>query len=223
MIWQPAAAKKISTLLAGMLAIDEIKLGGSLKTPAELDKYSDVDIEIFLPGDKPVCIKTVLAAVAEEFSPVFGYEIIAHARKDVIRLCLEDGKRFDLLFRYPVDKQPQPEANETDMMVNQFWFMAAMVLAKLGRRDNLIAAHLALEICQIIIVMQMLQRDRQKGTNIHRFGDDEAVPVLDIPPLVGDNRERILAIVFSAAACMDAAAVELGYGQKSEILRGMLI
>jgi len=226
MIWQTGAAEEMSGLLAGMLEIDEIKIGGSLKNPTELDVFSDVDMEIFIAGNTPVNIKEVLAAVSGRFAPVFGYEVISHSRKDVIRLCLENGMRFDLLFRYSCDKEALDRddsfAGKVDAVVNQFWFIAALVLAKLGRRDNLIAAHLALEAWQLVVVVQMLERDNKKGTSIHRFGDGEAVPVLGCSFIPGrpflDYRTagKILGMVYSAAGHMDEALqkLDLGYARK---------
>jgi len=226
-MWQINAAEKMSGLLSDLLDVDEIIIGGSLTTPDELDKYSDADMEIRLAGNTPIDIKALLAAASEEFAPVFGYEVISHSRKDAIRVCFENGMRFDLVFRYPADKkseEPEPAeydsfASKIDTAVNQFWFYASLILAKLGRKDNLIAAHLALEMCQVIIVIQMLQRDNAKCTNIHRFGDGEDVPVirrtpqttgecenislLRRPVLACETADEILSVVFSAAAHMD--------------------
>jgi len=38
-------------------------------------------------------------------------------------------------------------------------------LVKLGRNDNLTAAHLVLEMFQLIIVIQMILRDKETGAN----------------------------------------------------------
>ena len=106
-----------------------------------------------------------------------------------------------------------------------------MVLSKLGRKDYLIAAHLALELCQLVIVTQMMMRDNKKNTNIHRFGDEEDVPVLrsllhlkgsaDLTD--GSAATDILSALFLAAEYMDKVSVELGLGYvvKSDRLREM--
>jgi hypothetical protein len=213
MMWQKDAADKMSSLLSGLYEIDEITIGGSLNNPAQLDKFSDVDMQIFLTHNAQINIKALLAALSKTFAPVFGYEVISHARKDAIRVCLENGMRFDLVFRYPTDKIPQAAddsfAGKIDAVVNQFWFFASIILAKLGRRDNLIAAHMAFEMCQLIIVIQMLERDEAKGTNIHRFGDGEHIAVLhhspkgfNHPTLACETANEILSVLFSAAAHM---------------------
>jgi len=221
----------MSNLLTGLLKIDKIEIGGSLNSPATLDKYSDVDMEIFLSDNTPIDIEAVLAAASKQFAPVFGYEVISHSRKDAIRVCLENGMRFDLIFRYNCDKIPQAEdatlSGKVNAIANQFWFYAAMILVKLGRKDNLIAAHLTLEMCQLIIVIQMLVRDSSKGTNIHRFGDGERVPILHHLPYATKSplldcatANEILALLFLAASQMDEALhkLELGHDGKADKL-----
>jgi len=102
-----------------------------------------------------------------------------------------------------------------------------MVLVKLGRGDNLIAAHLALELCQLTVVVQMLMRDEEKKTNIHRFGGREDVPVLRslIPPanhsdmpgdmpahhsnLPDNSKNEIIRILFHASGHMDIICADI--------------
>ena len=57
--------------------------------------------------------------------------------------------------------------------VNRFWFIQIQALGKLYRKDNLISAHLANANCNEALVMQMIMRDRQYGTNHHRYGYSE--------------------------------------------------
>ena len=210
-LWQIESAEKMQNFISNLYKVDSIQKKGSVLNPKELDMYSDVDMEIFLSDNTAIDIKDFLGAVAKNFSDVFGYEVIAHSRKDAIRMCLVNGQRFDLIFRYPSDKEVRHEENSAtqkiDELKNQFWFMASMVLVKLGRKDNLIAAQLALELCQLIIVIQMLARDEKKGTNIHRFGDDEAVPIFNA--LAGASFD-ISSVLFTAADMLDK--------EKSDIL-----
>jgi len=110
--------------------------------------------------------------------------------------------------------------------VNSFWFASSMVLIKLGRSDYLIAAHLVLELCQIVIVMQMFVRDEEKKTNIHRFGDCEDVPILHSIPLLKsrDNKstqDGILNILFYAAKHMDKISEKFVKYPRAEPLRDL--
>ena len=203
--WQIPASEKLTAFLK---PYGTTSLKGSVTTPSELDIYSDVDIDISTPDNTPIDIKSLITKTAEHFgSKVFGYEAFIYERQDVIRLCLENGYRFDITFNYPSAKEIRPACTPLEAVVNQFWFMAVMVLVKQGRKDNLIAAHLALELCQLIIVIQMLARDEAKGTNIYRFGDDEDVPILRAMAGVSVDTDSLLRL---AVLYMD--------GEKADVL-----
>ena len=221
-----------------------ITFSGSLLDPDTLDIFSDVDITIALPENASTDVYDLIDALSKRFSSVFGYEIHNHDDSDTLRVCFENGWRFDITAIYSRERErererarerarpPQTAENayldKIESIVNQFWFLASMVLVKLGRNDHLIAAHLALELCRLIIVVQMLERDEEKKTDIHRFGGGEDVPV--IHSLVsGDKRpgakadktkNEILGILFHAAEHMDniAAAHIPKYIKRSDIL-----
>jgi len=55
-------------------------------------------------------------------------------------------------------------------MADNFWFKASVVVGKTMRNDLLVALHLALDLARDCLVLQMMRRDREKGTTIHRFG-----------------------------------------------------
>lgn len=85
----------------------------------------------------------------------------------------------DILGYQPKEENfKEPENEAFNNMANSFWFKGVVAIAKISRNDYLIAAHLALEMAQDCIVLQMMLRDREKGTNIHRFGWKENVEVL---------------------------------------------
>jgi len=110
-------------------------------------------------------------------------------------------------------------------VLNKFWFYLSMILVKIGRKDNLIASHLALELYQLLIVVQMLVRDQKKGTNIHRFGDNEDICFMCTPGLLSnisdngsDTAGTVFKLTFSAAMEMDRLVVDYGlnYPGKSD-------
>ena len=216
-LWQIEAAKKLTDFLQGFPKVKETALKGSLLDENSLDIFSDVDIVIHLSDNSALEYKTLLEGLSEGFSGVFGYQLHSSQKEDVIRICLENGWRFDLSFLYPGIKGARAEddsfAGKTDSLINSFWFVATMVLTKLGRKDYLIAGHLALELCQQLIVLQMLRRDDVTKTDIHRFGSGEDVPVLhSLLRLNAHDKgmeEIILDILFAAAGHMDAACAEL--------------
>ena len=236
MLWQIDASKKMVNVLNKVLLIDDVVIGGSVESPTELDIYSDVDIKIILLDNVRINIKNVLDAIETEFAPVFGFEVISHSRKDAIRVCLENGMRFDLIIRYPNDKEPMSEddtfSQKVDSVVNQFWFFASMILIKLGRRDNLIAAHLSLELYQLVIIIQMLVRDHAKDTNIHRFGDSENIPFLHTQNCISasyslncNTADKILSMLFSVANEMEneLARLNLSSSKKNDTLKSMAL
>ena len=230
-LWHAEAAKKMTDFIKAYFPESETDIVGSLLAPGTLDICSDVDMKISLSGNTPVNMKELTEALSGHFCPIFGCEVHHNPCSDVLRVCFANGWRFDLSFLYP-QAQAAPEAavsflDRAESTVHGFWFLASMVLVKLGRNDFLIAAHLALELCQLHIVLQMLMRDAEKGTGIHRFGDGEDVPVLrslmsrggccDVPQ---NSKDAILDILFRVAEQMDAssAAVLPGYVARSETL-----
>ncbi len=72
---------------------------------------------------------------------------------------------------YPV-KAEYHAVTEADIerMADAFGFKAALAIAKVARNDWLIGMHLALDLARDCLVLQMLRRDREMGTTIHRSG-----------------------------------------------------
>lgn len=55
-------------------------------------------------------------------------------------------------------------------LVNNFWFIASSALYKTFRNDLLIAQHLSLDLFKDCLLLGMILRDRETGTNIHKTG-----------------------------------------------------
>jgi len=230
--WQTIAVDKFSNFIGNFLPLSEISVIGSCLEPNSIDIFSDVDLKILLSDNSAINFNKLIKAISQQFDGVFGYEVHNNCNNDVLRFCLNNGWRFDLTFVYSMPKV-SVEAEillsaKIDSIVNQFWFIASMVLVKLGRNDFLTAAHLALELCQLNIVVQMLIRDDEKKSNIHRFGDSEHVPVLH--PLTSSKRcgeflenekDKILGILFHAAEHMDKISLQTikNYTIRSEHLK----
>jgi len=208
-IWQIEAAKEFKAFLNNFIETKKVELAGSILEPDLLDVYSDVDVKISLLDSNSLDLKKFLNALAERFSPVFGYEFFKNENNDVLRVCFENGWRFDLTFIYPELREPDIEnssfTDKVDSVINKFWFIAVFVLVKLGRKDNLVASHHVLELCQLIIVIQMIIRDNVKNTEMHRFGNSEDVPILH--KLAGSSKikceDEVLFILYQAAEHMD--------------------
>ena len=232
---QVQAAKEMEDFLKEIFIIEKIAIKGSTLNPDSIDLYSDVDMEIHLLESTALDSKCLIKALSEQFCGVFGYEVYSYDNRDIFRICFDSGMRYDLTFIYQHTKKlyasDKSFSENVDGIINQFWFVASMVLIKLGRRDYLIASHLALELCQLIIVIQMLIRDNEKNTNIHKFGDAEDVPILhslvrlknSFGSAEGDTVADISSILSQASEYMDEIAtnLNLGYRKKSEVLKTM--
>jgi hypothetical protein len=95
-------------------------------------------------------------------------------------------------------------------MEEVFWFKAAFAVAKAARNDLLVALHLALDLQRDCLVLQMLLRDRQLRTNIHRTGGwgNEIVAQI-LAEGQGDSARGILNIVERCCACFDDLAAKV--------------
>ncbi len=69
----------------------------------------------------------------------------------------------------PAPYQDAP-AEQIAAMADAFYFKAAVAITKVARNDWLIGAHLALDLAQDALVLQMIRRDREKRTTVHRTG-----------------------------------------------------
>lgn len=69
----------------------------------------------------------------------------------------------------PAEYQDIP-CEEIEKLVDAFWFKAALAIAKVARNDLLIGLHLALDLARDNLVLQMIRRDREKRTTVHRLG-----------------------------------------------------
>ena len=201
--------------LSGFIKIEKVIFAGSILDPKSLDIYSDVDITVYLSDDFAFHMTELIDGLSKKFD-VFGYEAYSSDDKDLLRICFATGWRFDLSIIHNKQNVMLQADNSFEGAigdnVNRFWFMAVMVLIKLGRKDFLIASHLALELCQLTIVSQMLVRDRTKNTNIHRFGDKEDVPILHSLSRLDntdDTECAILRILYMAAERMDALSEDI--------------
>jgi len=83
----------------------------------------------------------------------------------------------DLISIPAKSKFTAPNKKEVDELINKFWFMGVVAVGKIARKDYLVGSHLALEMAQNCIVLQMMIRDKKKGTNIHRVGESEETEI----------------------------------------------
>lgn len=142
-----------------------------------IDRWSDLDLVI--TAQEPVTVAEDFAhRISARFSPVFASSRSGNAARYTLRLVLSDLRRLDITAVNPVDREaplgPIHAAVESTSamagLVNDFRFDAVLAAVKAAREDILIGAHLTLQLARHLLVAAMLLRDRDSGTNHHRFG-----------------------------------------------------
>jgi hypothetical protein len=144
---------------------------GSAANASQLDGWSDLDLHVDLTavsGPVDLLAGCQVWALSEDRS----------AEQQTLRIVLEDGRRLDLVVKGGVIRRPA-QADDNDVRM-----MAALAAAKLGRGDHLIGLHLTLELIRSSLVQAMLLRDRDLGTNVHRFGSQPDVLAKEIAELL---------------------------------------
>lgn len=234
--WQEATAAELVEAAAGVSAgLRALTVGSCAQAPAGLDALSDLDLALVLP----VTDETALALLTDpawllRVAPVWAYERqpADETGRRVLRVVFTDGRRVDILVQVGADGLPQPRrdlpvpstarsasvpvwpADAVPALVNRARFDLAVAIAKLGRRDLLIGAHLALEVARQTLVLSMLIRDRETGTTVHHAGtgrdhDADAVASALAQLATGADATGWLGLLERLRAPFDAAAALL--------------
>lgn len=151
------------------------------------DCYSDIDLSVMVklnPNDtiKPLGYLKRIDRFGVNTENCLGYTFVEESM--MYRIIFKNGMRYDFGFAFEYDEhaehlelQPQVEEyNNPDWPlenINRFWFVQIQALAKLYRKDFLIADHLANMNLNETLVQQMVLRDLEHGTNHHRYGYEE--------------------------------------------------
>lgn len=156
------------------------------------DKFSDVDIniEINISNDDFESDGAIYADCLDRLGLASNNIGVSHYttpdRIEVIRLCKDNGMRFDLIISTTRsdDYQSLPHGYRDVNLdkCDNFWFTAVQALGKLMRNDYLISSHLAHNLLQEGLVLQMIKRDEEKKTDFHRYGDKEDLTYLNCIP-----------------------------------------
>lgn len=157
------------------------------------DFYSDIDLSV------RVCLPKKGSVTAEEYTKRidrFGVSVdtalgwMFVPDNQVYRIIFLNGMRYDFLFEFEYSDDVTldmgvPESRGEDNPnwpfenINRFWFIQIQALGKLYRKDYLISSHLANVNCNETLVMQMIMRDLEHGTNHHRYGYSEELEYVD--------------------------------------------
>lgn len=143
-----------------------------------------------------------------------------HPSYVVVWSDLPDMETHIVLFPAPTVYQDAPR-EEIEGLVDAFWLKAAVAIGKVVRSDLLIGLHLALDLARDCLVLQMIRRDREKGTMIHRIGGwgNELASRLAWGGGEGSG-EEVLNLVRLSCEIFDELASELlpGYHRRGPLL-----
>lgn len=189
------------------------------------DYYSDIDLSV------QVCFPQNGFVTPEEYTKridrfgvsadtALGWMFVPD--NQVYRIIFRNGMRYDFIFEFEYSDDVtvdlgEPESRDADNPdwpvenINRFWFIQIQALGKLYRRDYLISSHLANMNCNETLVMQMIMRDLEHGTNHHRYGYSEELEYVKelgkLPYRSSDETfGRIADQIYAAALAYDRLA-----------------
>ena len=194
--WREELLEKVVACAATFSDAVSVEVFGS-SVNGEMDAWSDLDVRLSVPGKlfaRMFPAKEWLGALGD----IWVLRQWFDETSATTRLVFRDGRRLDLRFE-PGDGRtleislPEPESKLAGLDA-EFRFVAVQAVAKLGRNDLLIGAHLVLELERMDLVVAMLLRDRDLGTTTHRRGGpyNHVVQRIGGPGVtVGDWLDRI--------------------------------
>lgn len=177
--WQLQMLPDLVEMASGDSRIQDLRPHGSVSgDQPRIDRWSDLDLVI--TTREPVTVAEDFAhRIGARFSPVFAASRSGSSVRYTLRLVLSDLRRFDITAVDPVDRTAplvpihvvgdDPPCAMVEL-VNDFRFDAVLAAVKAAREDVLIGAHLTLQLARHVLVAAMLLRDRDTGTDHHRFG-----------------------------------------------------
>ncbi|MFI0908771.1 hypothetical protein ACH4TE_35465 [Streptomyces sioyaensis] len=176
--WQKHLLAWLAAFAAKDSRIRDLRPHGSASGAGTgVDRWSDLDL--LITTEEPVVVTENLAQqISTRLSPVFASSRSGGPDRYTVRLVLSDLRRLDITAAVPSDRdgtllRAGTAGDATDAMaelLNSFRFDAVLAAVKAAREDVLIGAHLTHQLAQHVLVAAMLLRDRDAGTNHHRFG-----------------------------------------------------
>lgn len=195
----------IDELTGNLNGIKAIVLGGSRRMERQVDFWSDTDLSVILEPDMRVDEHQFVQAI-NQLGFIIGSERYSEQASMLYRTAIEFQDTIHLLdatiytynewgltgisknqsaaivygqIEIGENQKTAPELGAFDsyeQQIHQTWFKYLITIKKFARNDNLIGMHLLLDLIREYLVMEMIERDMRKGTNIHRFGEAEQLP-----------------------------------------------
>jgi hypothetical protein len=195
----------VSGITENLKGVRGIVLRGSHQTDAEVDLWSDTDLLIILNEDFPINEQEIIESI-NAIGCVVGSEMYRYSEQSLLyRTAVAVDSSIHLLdahfcsYKEWILTESQKDQSSTiiygDLELseripnitehfsfesyesNNTWFKYFMAIKKFARNDNLIGLHLLLDLVRDYLVVVMIERDIRHGTNLHRFGFEEQLPI----------------------------------------------
>lgn len=227
--------------LASRLPVDQAYLKGSRLDPKLQDRYSDTDIVLVMKEGIPDR-ELILDALAE-LGDIVGREEFSSPGSSLFRLAILIGIEVELVdlqvyssgkweeekstlsepYKPLLDSASVETIRDTTRKmtyspnpdhVDKVWYLFFLCHKKFMRGDHLIGMHLLMEIVRECLVLLMIERDLDTGTNFHRFGNEEEIPAeLDLRRLDYHDHEQVKAFLEQLGHWYDERLLKLSFRQ----------
>ncbi|MCI4668894.1 MAG: hypothetical protein MRZ79_12225 [Bacteroidia bacterium] len=177
------------------LEVRSIVLVGSRLQAEHVDFWSDTDLLLCVSPASEIQADHFLAALSKLGEPI-AKELYLSPDKLSLRIIISTDtgiQKLDISVFHSTIKSPtlafqllwgelptfEPHSDTTKKIsqkADQIWFLFYECVKKFMRSDHLIGLHLLLELIREYLVFQMINRDQERGTHIHRFGYQEQLP-----------------------------------------------
>ena len=236
----------ITTLTDRVEGIQAILLYGSQQHPQAVDMWSDYDVCIVMNPSARIDESPFIQAV-HDIGTVVGSEVYRRRHSVLYRTAMEFQSSIYLLdatvsayqeWNNTVNRDQQtilfghiepsstpntPPVTHTvfrpdETAIGPTWFKYMDTVKKFCRQDNLIGMHLLLDLIREYLVLEMVERDQRKRTNIHRYGDHERLPGgIQLSQIDESDTMGVLDYIARLASAYDQKLVSLVEGYTSRV------
>ena len=235
----------IRALTEDVHGIQAIALYGSQQNPQSVDMWSDYDIWIVLESSACIDEPRVIQAVHDMgfvvggelhktshsvlYRTAIGFEAsirlldltVSHEEPQSANLLARPAILFGHLeprFTPTIPSGQQAGFRPNEARISPTWFKYVVTINKFCRRDNLVGLHLLLDLVREYLVLEMVERDHRKQTNIHRYGDYEHLPEpIQLARIDASDTKQILDYIAKLAYAYDQKLASLveGYSRRA--------
>lgn len=194
----------INEITSNITEVQAIILRGSHLNENTVDFWSDLDVLVVLEPlvhiNEEVFIRTI-----NKSGQIIGSELYINPESILYRTAIEHNQSIELLdvtictynewllveatsnislvvyghieLCEPIkEDEVSYSFNSYEHRIGEIWYKYVIAIKKFARRDHLIGLHLLLDLVREYLVLEMIERDIQHNTNIHRHGFNEELP-----------------------------------------------